>query len=89
MANSRALNDYHVVYEREMNVDFNCGMDILRVVLRDPSDGCAGCFFAGGNKKCAISNSAREYVGRCERNLRTDGTDVKFIKVGEQEYNEE
>lgn len=75
--------NYHVVYERERNVKFNCGPDVLKTVTRDPSEGCRGCNFADENAKCAIRESAREFVGRCEAILRSDRCNVKFIKVGE------
>lgn len=90
MENKRSLENYHVVYERALGSVFYCGMNILKVMDIDALSGrCQSCFFFSPEKgKCDISESAREYVGRCEFALRTDRLNVYFKKVGEQKYDE-
>ena len=91
MERARKLIDRHVVYERALGSEFNCGMNILKVMGADTFSGrCKDCYFSSADKgKCGISQSAREYVGRCEFEFRTDRQNVYFKKIGELKYDDE
>jgi len=79
--------NYHIVYERPCGAKFCCGGVVLQTVIRDSMYGCKGCYYYDkADQKCSIRDYAREFVGHCERNLRTDRCDVKFIKIEDIPY---